>query len=51
MNAPSYFEIQADDPSRAVRFYREIFGGRSARPMGFQSNTGELKPPGRVADC
>ena len=25
MNAPSYFEIQADDPSRAVRFYRDIF--------------------------
>jgi len=26
MNAPAYFEIQADDPNRAVRFYREIFG-------------------------
>ena len=26
MNAPSYFEIQADDPSRAVRFYRDVFG-------------------------
>ena len=25
MNAPSYFEIQADDPSRAVRFYSEVF--------------------------
>ena len=26
MNAPSYFEIQADDPGRAVEFYRTIFG-------------------------
>ena len=25
MNAPSYFEIHADDPSRAVRFYSEVF--------------------------
>ncbi|HEX7286996.1 MAG TPA: VOC family protein [Candidatus Angelobacter sp.] len=26
MNAPAYFEIQADDCSRASRFYGEIFG-------------------------
>jgi predicted enzyme related to lactoylglutathione lyase len=26
MNAPAYFEIQADDTNRAVRFYRETFG-------------------------
>ncbi len=26
MNAPAYFEIQAEDTNRAVRFYREIFG-------------------------
>lgn len=26
MNAPSYFEIQADDPNRAVKFYQEVFG-------------------------
>jgi uncharacterized protein len=26
MNAPTYFEIQADHPERAVIFYREIFG-------------------------
>src|ERR1043165_132940 len=24
MNAPSYFEIQADDPGRAVTFYRAV---------------------------
>jgi predicted enzyme related to lactoylglutathione lyase len=28
MNRIAYFEIQADDPERAVRFYREVFGWR-----------------------
>lgn len=26
MNAPSYFEIQADNPQRAVAFYKRVFG-------------------------
>jgi|SRR5581483_5763221 len=26
MNSPTYFEMQADDPSRGVRFYEELFG-------------------------
>ena len=26
MNHPTYFEIQADDTSRAISFYQEIFG-------------------------
>ena len=26
MNTPAYFEIQADDMARAVRFYQELFG-------------------------
>lgn len=26
MNAPGYFEIQADDPQRAVAFYQRVFG-------------------------
>ena len=26
MNGPSYFEIQADDTQRAVRFYEQVFG-------------------------
>ncbi|HEU4415091.1 MAG TPA: VOC family protein, partial [Candidatus Angelobacter sp.] len=34
MNAPSYFEIQADDPGRAVAFYREIFGWTFTRVEG-----------------
>jgi uncharacterized protein len=36
MNAPAYFEIQADDPSRAVRFYREIFSWNFSKVDGFQ---------------
>jgi len=31
MNGPSYFEIQADDVSRAVKFYEEIFGWKFLR--------------------
>ena len=34
MNAPNYFEIQADDPGRAVRFYREVFGWKFDRVEG-----------------
>jgi predicted enzyme related to lactoylglutathione lyase len=34
MNAPSYFEIQADDTGRAVRFYREAFGWKFERIEG-----------------
>ncbi len=26
MHGPSYFEIQADDTDRAVKFYRKVFG-------------------------
>jgi predicted enzyme related to lactoylglutathione lyase len=34
MNGPSYFEIQADDTNRAIRFYKEIFGWNFARVEG-----------------
>jgi predicted enzyme related to lactoylglutathione lyase len=34
MNAPAYFEIQADDPGRAVRFYGEVFGWKFDRVEG-----------------
>jgi predicted enzyme related to lactoylglutathione lyase len=34
MNAPSYFEIQADDTERATRFYSEVFGWRFAKAEG-----------------
>jgi predicted enzyme related to lactoylglutathione lyase len=34
MNSPSYFEIQADDTGRAVRFYREAFGWKFEKVEG-----------------
>lgn len=34
MNAPSYFEIQADNPTRAVEFYQTIFGWTFTRAEG-----------------
>src|ERR1041385_3758518 len=34
MNAPSYFEIQAEDPIRAVTFSRQIFGWPFSRVEG-----------------
>jgi len=34
MNAPSYFEIQADDVKRASQFYRDIFGWKFTRADG-----------------
>jgi hypothetical protein len=34
MNAPNYFEIQADDTGRAVGFYRTIFGWTCTKAEG-----------------
>jgi predicted enzyme related to lactoylglutathione lyase len=34
MNAPSYFEIQADDVQRAIGFYREVFGWKFIKAEG-----------------
>jgi len=34
MNTPSYFEIQADDTSRASRFYAELFGWKFTKADG-----------------
>lgn len=31
---PSYFEIQADDPGRAVEFYKKLFGWQFERAPG-----------------
>jgi hypothetical protein len=31
MNDPRYFELQADDPARAVAFYRAVFGWEGVR--------------------
>jgi uncharacterized protein len=34
MNSPQYFELQADEPARAVEFYRTVFGWRFAKVAG-----------------
>ncbi len=34
MNTPSYFEIQADDTTRAVRFYADLFGWKFSKAEG-----------------
>ena len=34
MNAPAYFEIQAEEPKRASRFYAELFGWKFTRAEG-----------------
>ncbi len=34
MNAPSYFEIQADDMQRALHFYGEVFGWKFTKAEG-----------------
>jgi uncharacterized protein len=34
MNHVAYFEIQADDPDKSVRFYSEIFGWRFTKLEG-----------------
>src|SRR5207253_2506528 len=34
INTVAYFEIQADDPERAVEFYRSVFGWRFAKADG-----------------
>jgi uncharacterized protein len=34
MNSPGYFEIQADDPERAIAFYAAVFGWTFARVPG-----------------
>ncbi len=34
MNAPAYFEIQADDTKRAADFYRDIFGWKFQKVEG-----------------
>lgn len=34
MNSPAFFEIQADDPERAVRFYAAVFGWQFTKVPG-----------------
>jgi len=49
MNGPSYFEIQADDTNRAIRFYKEIFGWNFAKVEGLPIEYWRIEttgPPG-----
>jgi predicted enzyme related to lactoylglutathione lyase len=34
MNSPAFFEIQADDPEHAVRFYEAVFGWQFTKVPG-----------------
>jgi uncharacterized protein len=34
MNSPGYFEIQADDPDQAIRFYIAVFGWSFTKQIG-----------------
>ena len=34
MNDPGYFEIQADNPEAAIRFYAAVFGWKFAKETG-----------------
>src|ERR1700732_2392080 len=34
MNNPAYFEIQAEDPGRAIGFYTAVFGWRFTKQIG-----------------
>src|SRR5262249_54153174 len=56
---PMYFEIQADDPARAIAFFSHVFGWRFTRQEGLpieywriETDTGEgglLRRPGKRA--
>jgi predicted enzyme related to lactoylglutathione lyase len=46
VNAPSYFEIQADDPGRAVHFYREVFGWTFTRAEGLPAEYWRIETQG-----
>ncbi|HZT35940.1 MAG TPA: VOC family protein [Nitrososphaera sp.] len=50
MNRPSHFDISADDPKRAIKFYEDIFGWKFKKwdgPMEYwMVKTGPKKEPG-----
>ncbi len=60
MNNVAYFEIQADDPEKALKFYSEIFGWKFTKQEGLPidywqvatdgSNGGLLKRPAKRPD-
>ena len=46
MNGPSYFEIQADDVSRAKQFYGEIFGWKFMKAEGLPTEYWSIETSG-----
>lgn len=50
MPRPVHFELPADDPARAVRFYESVFGWTFSPwgPPGFYMINDENRPPGAV---
>jgi len=38
MNSPAYFEIQADDPEQAIRFYTAAFGWKFTKAAGLPTD-------------
>lgn len=46
-----YFEIQADDPARAVHFYSQVFGWKFGEIPDCLCLTGVSKLAGREVDC
>ncbi|MDE3169181.1 MAG: VOC family protein [Acidobacteriota bacterium] len=46
MNAPFYFEIQADNPPRAVAFYKKVFGWSFEKVEGLPSEYWRIQTVG-----
>jgi uncharacterized protein len=43
MNSPAYFEIQADDPERAIGFYTAVFGWSFTKVTGLPIDYWRIK--------
>ena len=46
MNSPGYFEIQADDPELAIRFYSAVFGWKFTKQMGLPTDYWRIETEG-----
>ena len=44
MNSPAYFEIQADDPERAIGFYTAVFGWGFTKVTGLPIDYWRIQP-------
>ncbi len=51
MNGYFYFEIQADDTQRAIKFYKIFLDGSLTKLPGFPLNIGALKRADLAEDC